>query len=297
MRAPPLGRPSGQWQKPARLLTLFACLLVPLAAQTALYVQDGAEVRLVQAFLRGRPMVEKNGKLVEPASTHCALKDVEEFIPVYIAVRKWEVHTSQLEVMGTGDILNKTMTIAGELESPTDLERVFVVLDLQSKDEGKRLVGWEVGRMEARSSKTVDLEVPMAFGLGEGNYRLHLYVNGREVFSSMMPMGAMDSALRRMVWKRIAGVNDAEPRPFVCPVPEIPRSFKKSKEKGSVTVSFRIMANGSVLDPKVVSATHPELIEPTLDAVRQWYFLPRVRNGRPVEAKVQMPISFAQPAK
>ena len=64
-----------------------------------------------------------------------------------------------------------------------------------------------------------------------------------------------------------------------------------------MTVSFRIIANGSVLDPKVVSATHSELIEPTLDAVRRWYFLPRVKNGRPVEAQVQMPISFAAPAK
>jgi len=47
----------------------------------------------------------------------------------------------------------------------------------------------------------------------------------------------------------------------------------------------------------VISATHPELTEPTLDAVRLWYFLPRVRNGRPVEAKVQIPVSFAAAEK
>jgi len=299
MRAPSLGGPSGYWQKPAwlPLLLLLVCLLVRLEAQTALYVQDGAEARLVQAFLRGRPLVEKNGKLVEPSTTHCFLQKVEEYVPVHIAVRNWEVHTSQLEVMGTGDTLNKTMMITGELDAPTDLDRVFLVLDLTSKDEGRRLVGWEVGRLEARSSKTVDLEVPMAFGLGEGNYQLHLYVNGREVFNSKMPVGTMDNAIHRMVWKRIEGVNNAEPQPFICPAPEFPKSFKKSKGKGVVTVSCRILPNGSVLDPKVISATHPELTEPTLDAVRLWYFLPRVRNGRPVEAKVQIPVSFAAAEK
>ena len=279
-----------------RLILLFACLLVRLEAQTALYVQDGAEGRLVQAFLRGRPLVEKNGKLVEPSGTRCFLQNVDGFLPVHIAVRNWEMHTEET-YFESGAAMNKQMTMTGVLESSTDLDRVFVVLDIKSDDEGKRLVGWEVGRLEPRTPKSFELFVPMAFGIGEGNYQIHFYSNGREVFHSMMPMGAMDAALRRMVWKRIEGVKDAEPQPFVCPAPEVPKSFKKSKEKGIVTVSFRIIANGSVLDPKVVSATHPELIEPTLDAVRLWYFLPRVRNGRPVESKVQIPISFAAPAK
>lgn len=297
MRAHSLGHPFGGLHKPAWLLLLLVCPFVRLEAQTALYVRDGDEVRLVQAFLRGQPMVEKNGKLVEPSDTRCALKKVDEYLPIHIAVRNWEVHTFQLEVMGTGDALNKTISMGGELESPIDLERVFVVLELTSEEQGKVLFGWEVGQLKARESRSYGLRIPLSVGLGQGNYQLHLYVNGREVFSSMMPMGAMENAIHRMVWKRIAGVNDAEPRPFVCPVPEIPKSFKKSKEKGIVTVSFRIMANGSVLDPKVVSTTHPELVEPTLDAVRLWYFLPRVKNGQPVEARVQMPINFAAPTK
>jgi TonB family protein len=187
--------------------------------------------------------------------------------------------------------------MGGELESSTDLDRVFVVLELKSEERGNLLFGWEVGRLEARKAKDFGLRVPLSVSIGEGNYWLHFYVNGREVFHSMMPMGAMDVALRRMVWKRIEGVKDAEPQPFVCPAPEFPKSLRKSKEKGLVTVSFRITPSGSVLDPQVVSSTHPELIEPTLDAVRLWYFLPRVRNGRPVEARVRMPINFAVPEK
>ena len=290
-------RPSGGWQNPVCLLLLLVCLLVRLEAQTALYVQDGAETRLVQAFLRERPLVEKNGKLVEPSGKRCALQKVEEYLPIQIAVRDWQVHTSQLEVIGTGDTLNRTISMGGELESSTDLDRVFVVLELKSEERGNLLFGWEVGQLEARKAKDFGLRVPLSVSIGEGNYWLHFYVNGREVFHSMMPMGAMDVALRRMVWKRIEGTKDAEPQPFVCPAPEFPKSLRKSKEAGLVTVSFRITPNGSVLDPQVVSSTHPELIEPTLDAVRRWYFLPRVRNGRPVEARVKMPISFAVPEK
>jgi len=290
-------RPSGRWQNPVCLLLLLVGLLVRLEAQTALYVQDGAETRLVQAFLRERPLVEKNGKLVEPSGKRCALQKVEEYLPIQIAVRDWQVHTSQLEVIGTGDTLNKTISMGGELESPTDLDRVFVVLELKSEERGNLLFGWEVGRLEARKAKDFGLRVPLSVSIGEGNYWLHFYVNGREVFHSMMPTGMMDATLRRMVWKRIEGVKDAEPQPFVCPAPGFPKSLRKSKETGLVTVSFRITPNGSVLDPQVVSSTHPGLIEPTLDAVRLWYFLPRVRNGRPVEARVKMPISFAVPEK
>lgn len=297
MRAPPLGRPSGQRQKPARLLILFVCLLVPLAAQTALYVQDGAEARLVQAFLRERPLIEKNGKLVEPSGTRCALEPVDEYLPIHITVRDWDVHASELGLVGTGDTVNKTISMGGELESPTDLDRVFLVVELNSQDRGKLLFGWEVGRLAAHESTSFSLRLPLSAGIGQGNYRVHFFVNGREVFNSMMPMGTMDNAIHRMVQKRIAGVKDAEPRLFVCTAPEYPKALRKAKENGSVTVTFRIIANGSVLDPQVDSATDPALIEPTLAAVRQWYFLPRIRNGRPVETTVKLPVNFAPPAK
>jgi len=141
MRAPALDHPAGRWQKLAWLFLFLAGVLVPLVAQTALYVQDGDEGRLVQAFLGGRPMVEKNGKLVEPSSARCSLRKVEEYFPVYIAVRDWKVRTSEL-VTDTGNSLNKTMLMGGELESSVNLERVFVVLELTSEDQGKVLVGW-----------------------------------------------------------------------------------------------------------------------------------------------------------
>ena len=296
MRATPLGRQSARWQKALGLVSLLACLLVRLEAQTALYIQDGEEGRLVQAFLRGQPLVEKNGKLVEPSGKSCFLQAVEEYIPVHIALRNWEVHTSEV-VFDTGDSTNKAIAIDGELESSVNLERVFLVLDLDSEDRGKVLFGWEVGELKAREPRPFGLRVPLSVGLGQGNYRIHFYVNGREAFHSMMPMGMMDFALHRMVMKRIAEVKDAEPQPFVCLAPEFPKALKKAKTSGSVKVSFRIMPNGSVLDPKVVASTHPELIEPTLAAVRQWYFLPRVRNGQPVEAKVQIPLNFTASAK
>ena len=297
MRAHTLEHSTGRLKKLAWLFLLLAGVLVPLAAQTALYVQDGAEARLVQAYLRERPLVEKNGKLVEPSGARCALEQVDEYLPIHIAVRDWDVHASELGLIGTGDTLNKTISMGGELESPTDLDRVFLVVELNSKDRGKLLFGWEVGRLEAHQSNSFSLRLPLSTGIGEGNYRVHFFVNGREVFNSMMPMGTMDNAIHRMVQKRIAGVKDAEPRLFVCTAPEYPKAFRKAKENGSVTVTFRIMANGSVLDPQVDSATDPALIEPTLAAVRQWYFLPRIRNGRPVETTVKLPVNFAPPAK
>jgi TonB family protein len=297
MRAHTLEHSTGRLKKQAWLFLLLAGVLVPLAAQTALYVQDGAEARLVQAFLHERPLVEKNGKLVEPSGTRCALEPVDEYLPIHIAVRDWDVHASELGLVGTGDTLNKTISMGGELESPTDLDRVFLVVELTSQDRGKLLFGWEVGRLAAHESTPFSLRLPLSAGIGQGNYRVHFFVNGHEVFNSMMPMGTMDNAIQRMVQKRIEGVKDAEPRLFICTAPEYPKALRKAKENGSVTVTFRIIANGSVLDPQVDSATNPALIGPTLAAVRQWYFLPRIRNGRPVETTVKLPVNLAPPAK
>ena len=67
--------------------------------------------------------------------------------------------------------------------------------------------------------------------------------------------------------------------------PEYPIKALDRRKEGMVAVSFMIEADGSVSDVEVVDTIAGYLFQrPTLSAIRQWEFEPRIRNGRPVRS-------------
>ena len=58
---------------------------------------------------------------------------------------------------------------------------------------------------------------------------------------------------------------------------------------------MRIGSNGDLLDPVIKSASQPAFGEAALRAVKLWRFLPRVKNGYPVETVADVPIVFTLP--
>jgi TonB family protein len=137
--------------------------------------------------------------------------------------------------------------------------------------------------------------VPLAEELGSGSYQLHVFTQGREVFNSLQPWEFREGVLNQMVMKRIEGVQDAPPQPFVGPVPEYPPALRKKRVKGEAVVAVRITHLGVVADPEVVEASDPAFGQAALVAVRQWRFLPQVKGGRPVEINVRVPFGFEVP--
>jgi hypothetical protein len=47
-----------------------------------------------------------------------------------------------------------------------------------------------------------------------------------------------------------------------------------------------------VCDAKVLEASHPAFVQPTLEAINQWRFYPGRRQGRLVETQMQVPVVF-----
>jgi TonB family protein len=105
----------------------------------------------------------------------------------------------------------------------------------------------------------------------------------------------MDAALNRMVRERIKDVQNSPVTPILGPAPEYPAALSKKGIEGSATLSFTIDTNGSVSDPAVVEASQPEFGEAALAVIRQWRFLPKVKNGQPVRARAEMPFMFSAP--
>jgi TonB family protein len=281
-------------------LALAAFFLVPLmdcrlAAQKVLMADKNGTLTWVQAVRGSDPCVLVDG-MVKPIVTRgFILKDVPEYLPMFVSVKNINVRSFFLTTLsGTGDMNNQFLFDA-TFESSFKLKDVFLVLDLRTEAGDKSLFLSEVGDMEPHHERNVSAKVPVASKMGNGKYILHIFSEGIEVLQSTIPFDAQASVLDRMVAKRIKDVHSQAPKLFVAASPEYPDSLKSSNVKGLAKVAFQIGANGAVNHPVVRSATDPAFGEAALAAVRIWRFLPAVKDDVPVATDVVVPIIFDQP--
>lgn len=285
-------------KRAAFVLVVFLAGAGGLAAQQAPYVEYEGQLHLVQNVEHGNPCIRKGDKVVPVRSPKSALVDVEEFMPFFVSVRNINVSTHYVHMSGTGGSgdVNHDFNFTAEFESPFFLPDVFIVLELNSEEAGKRMFFHGIGDLEPRKLKHVSTYVPMRDRLGEGNYRLHLFSRGRELLHSHQPPLFRDHVLDRMVLSRVKNTPDAPLKPFVGPGPEYPAALFKQHAAGRAVVQFRVTRTGAVLDPVLLSATHPAFGESAVAAIRLWRFLPKMQGGRPVEATAEMPFEFTPPA-
>ncbi len=85
---------------------------------------------------------------------------------------------------------------------------------------------------------------------------------------------------------------EARPQPVKRPPPVYPFAMKKSGVSGVVTVQFIVNKKGDVENPIVVRSSHKGFEDAAIDAVRKWKFKPATKNGKPVAARMQIPINF-----
>ncbi len=274
------------------LATLFASAAA-LNAQNALYAVYQGKFHLVRRVDQHVPYVDDGtGQLVATHEGKYTLEHVPEYMPVYVAIRNLQVKTYALELVNSGDEINRTFTFKGDFESPYALNNVFVVLDLQTENAGKGIFVQEIGRLEPRDPRYVSISIPLSQSLGKGKYHVHVFADGAEVFQSQLPFDVIERSLDAMVRRRIAGAPDALPKPFVGPTPEYPPKLKRAKTKGTAVIHFDIGPTGRVRDPVIKSATDAAFGESALAAARQWRFLPRIKGGVAVTSSVDLPFAF-----
>lgn len=89
-----------------------------------------------------------------------------------------------------------------------------------------------------------------------------------------------------------------EPTPLHIVQPQYPATAYQSRLKGTVTVGFRIDANGTTSHIHVIDSQPPDVFdEAARDAVKQWVFQPATVNGKPVAVKVNQTLVFRPPAQ
>ena len=90
-----------------------------------------------------------------------------------------------------------------------------------------------------------------------------------------------------------APVSASQPQPISTPAPRYPAQALRRGEEGTVMVSARISADGVPSSVEVARSSGSRLLDrAAVDAVRRWRFRPAMADGRPVEGRVQVPISF-----
>ena len=77
-------------------------------------------------------------------------------------------------------------------------------------------------------------------------------------------------------------------------MPKYPASALRVGETGTVTVAATINATGVPIEVGVDNRSgNRDLDRAAVAAVRQWRFQPALRNGKPVQATVRVPVQFA----
>ena len=101
----------------ALLLMVISLVPQPLAAQHVLVAKDHGEMLLVCSANGNKPRVQKDGKIVLINPSGFALREVPEFLPVYVTVRNVNVRTTYVSTHAGSGELNNDFHFDAEFES------------------------------------------------------------------------------------------------------------------------------------------------------------------------------------
>ena len=86
---------------------------------------------------------------------------------------------------------------------------------------------------------------------------------------------------------------DRPPRVLVAIRPSYPPAYARKGIQGAVLVDFDVDEYGFVMNAKVVDSPDPRLSDAAEAAVREWRFLPGIRDGRPAVSHMRVPLLFS----
>ncbi|WP_182266621.1 M56 family metallopeptidase [Stenotrophomonas maltophilia] len=76
--------------------------------------------------------------------------------------------------------------------------------------------------------------------------------------------------------------------------PSYPKSAFEQRQVGVVNLRVEVDAKGHPTDVQVLSATNPGVFDAvSIAAARSWTYRPAIKNGKPVEGAVKIPITYA----
>jgi TonB family protein len=276
-------------------LLLITLTTAQLCAQHVLMAANGQKLSWVKAAIGTKPCVEVDGK-IQPIDTQgYTLKEVSEYLPVFVNVLNPYSRVSYGTTSGS-TASNKVLVFNATLKTGYRLDDVFYVASLGVGAQYTSIVMSEVD-LVPNQEKQITATLPLGATLGSGSCRFYIFSRGIEVFQPLVLPADSAAAMDRMIAVRIKGVHAAGPKLFFAPPPDYPESLKAANLKGEAKVAIHIAVNGAVTHPVVQSATDPAFGDAALAAVQMWRFLPTIKDDQPVEIQAVVPFTFEQPKK
>lgn len=90
---------------------------------------------------------------------------------------------------------------------------------------------------------------------------------------------------------------DAVPKARYQPRPALPEAMIKNPEAAEASIEFIIDRTGRAQLPRVVSATREDFGWAAATAVARWQFVPPTKDGKPVDVKARVPVTYTPHAK
>lgn len=111
--------------------------------------------------------------------------------------------------------------------------------------------------------------------------------------SRLLALALAVSAVAPLTAQESAAPADRPAQAVATVAPQYPYLMRRAEAAAQVTVAFKIDAKGVVTEAKIVDSNNPEFIKPTLEALKQWTFLPAIKGGKSVESQVMQTFTFS----
>jgi iron complex outermembrane recepter protein len=122
------------------------------------------------------------------------------------------------------------------------------------------------------------------------------------LLSIALPAFALSATLARSARAEEAPAQNANAQEVKAPVvlqhvdAVYPPSALKERKHADVVLTVTVDTDGHVSKVDVLESAAPDLDEAAIVAVRQWTFVPALRNGKPLASRIRIPFHFAPPA-
>jgi TonB family protein len=193
-----------------------------------------------------------------------------------------------------GSPMENMFKLEGVAVSDRSLKNCYLLFEFQP-DPGNAptLVTAALPDLDAGVSTQFRLRIPQdpTLHLQERNYTVHFFSGVREHATSEMDETDQKIALDHTDSAILARTENRPLKPLLRARPERPANVPDDMP-GAATVRCVVGYDGLIESAAVVSCSAPAFGDAALDAIRQWIFIPAIKNHVYVKTTVDIPLQF-----
>ena len=233
-----------------------------------------------------------------PAATPAGYRMPHERYLVYAAAFSAVLHVAVLYGIRPGPITHPTestgpVVLGGDAWKPDIAELKLEEAKVETKDVPEKPVEATPSAGPERATLAEVLRDPTAGAITVGIDRfVNPVLPDTTRRSWVVPSGPPASA--RTVRAKIFDSKDLDEVPAATNriPPRYPAEMRRNGIEGVAVLRFVVDSHGEVTDVEVVRADYTEFGKAAADAMARWRFTPGKKNGRRVDTRMEMPMSF-----